>query len=223
MVALLVAVSIVGLVALDHFVLRRRREAAAAGAVRPALVPVSRAITTMPAGVFLQPTFTWTHVRKDGDLAVGVHPLVLGLVGVPFEFDLLKHGEHVEKNAPLIRIRKDNRSLTVRSPVTGTVTAVNEAPTGGTAWNGLDGPSGSWLYRVAPQRIGRDLPSWMIADEAREWTRQQYGKVRDYLLTAVGGGEVGVTMTDGGEIAVGILDGLDAGEWGNFERQFLDI
>ncbi|OGU08132.1 MAG: hypothetical protein A2W29_00590 [Gemmatimonadetes bacterium RBG_16_66_8] len=63
----------------------------------------------------------------------------------------------------------------------------------------------------------------MIADEAREWTRQQYGKVRDYLLTAVGGGEVGVTMTDGGEIAVGILDGLDAGEWGNFERQFLDI
>ena len=222
MVALMVALTILGFLALDYFVLRHRRQAdGAADAALPGLVPVSRAIDTMPAGVFLQPTYTWSRVRKDGDLAVGVHPLLLGLVGTPFHFELLKNGEQVEKGAPFIRIEKNGRRLTVRSPVAGVISAVNEAPSGNTVWNGLDGRHGSWLYRIAPEHVAQEVPTWLIADQARDWTRRQYQMVKDHLLAAAGGGEVGVTMTDGGDLPIGILGSLDAAVWDAFQNRFL--
>jgi glycine cleavage system H lipoate-binding protein len=223
MVALLVALTILGFLALDYFVLRPRRRAAEAADAAPlGLVPVTRAIDSMPNGVFLQPTYTWSRVLADGDLAMGVHPLLLGLVGGPLEIELLKNGERVEKGAPFVSLRKQDRRLTVRSPVSGTVTDVNEAPSGSPVWNGAVGPEGNWLYRVRPDRLAQEIPFWLIADQARDWTRRQYERIRNHLLAAVGGGEIGVTMTDGGDIAVGILDNLDAGVWDAFEHRFLN-
>ncbi|MBI3983260.1 MAG: hypothetical protein HY337_10120, partial [Gemmatimonadetes bacterium] len=70
--------------------------------------------------------------------------------------------------------------------------------------------------------LAQEIPFWLIADQARDWTRRQYERIRNHLLAAVGGGEIGVTMTDGGDIAVGILDNLDAGVWDAFEHRFLN-
>jgi glycine cleavage system H protein len=222
MVALLVALTILGFLALDHFVLRpRRRIAEAADAAPLGLVPVTPAIDTMPAGVFLQPTYTWSRVLLDGDLVLGVHPLLFGLVGGPLQVETLRNGDRVEKGAPLVRLKLNDRRLTVRSPIAGTVTDVNQAPATRPEWNGVSGADGGWLYRLRPDRLAHEIPFWMIADQARDWTRRQYDRIREHLLAAAGGGEVGVTMTDGGDLPVGILGHLDAEVWDAFERRFL--
>lgn len=222
MVALLVVFTILALLAADYFLLRPRRRVEEPEHIPlPGLEPLSAAIEQLPAGVFLQPTFTWSRIRPDGDLLVGVHPLLFGLVGAPYAIELLPNGEHVGKGTPLARIKKGGRSLTVRSPVGGRITEVNRAIAGETEWKGLNGGNGSWLYRIAPERVASEIPTWMIAERAVEWTAREYQRVREGLLELAAGPEMVRTMMDGGEIPAGVLASLDDTGWTVFERMFL--
>jgi glycine cleavage system H lipoate-binding protein len=221
MVALLVAVTILALVAADYFLLKPRRAETEEDIPLPGLEPLSAAITRLPAGVFLQPTFTWSRIRPDGDVLLGVHPLLFGLVGAPYDIERLPGGERVEKGAPLVRIRKGARSLTVRSPVAGRIAEVNRVIAGETEWNGHKGDGGSWLYRVVPEHVASEVPGWLIAESAAEWTRRQYERMREMLQSLAAGPELAATMADGGEIPAGILTRLDDATWTAFEQTVL--
>ncbi|MBI2072484.1 MAG: hypothetical protein HYT81_05520 [Gemmatimonadetes bacterium] len=222
MVALLVVVTILALLAADYFLLRRGRHVEELEQVPlPGLEPLSAAITHLPAGVFLQPTFTWSRIRPDGDLLVGVHPLLFGLVGAPYGLELLPNGGHLGKGAPLARITKGGRSLTVRSPVVGRIAEVNRAIAGETDWKGQNGGNASWLYRIIPEQVGREVSSWMMAEQAADWTRRQYQRLREHLSTLAVGPELVRTMADGGEVPAGILAALDDAAWARFEATFL--
>jgi glycine cleavage system H lipoate-binding protein len=223
MVALLVALTIIALVAADYFLLRPRRAARPAeeDAPLPGLEPLSAAIDRLPAGVFLQPTFTWSRIRPDGEVLLGVHPLLFGLVGAPYDVERLPGGEHVEKGAPLVRIRKGDRRLTVRSPIAGRIAEVNRVVSGETDWTGLQHDGGSWLYRIVPERVAGEVPTWLIGESATEWTRRQYQRVREQLATLAGGPGLAGTMADGGEIPAGILARLDDAAWTAFDRAVL--
>jgi glycine cleavage system H lipoate-binding protein len=223
MVALLVALTIVALVAADYFLLRPRRAANLdEGEIPlPGLEPLSTALDRLPAGVFLQPTFTWSRIRPDGDILLGVHPLLFGLVGAPYDVERLPGGEHVEKGAPLVRIRKGDRRLTVRSPVAGRIAEVNRVVAGETDWTGLTDERGGWLYRIVPERVAGEVPTWFIGESATEWTRRQYQRLREQLTALAGGPDLAGTMADGGEIPTGILARLDDAAWTAFERAVL--
>lgn len=219
MVAVLVVLTIVALLAADYFLLRpRRHDEDAEGIPLPGLEPLSAAVTHLPAGVFLQPTFTWSRIQPDGHLLMGVHPLLYGLVGAPYQIELLRSGEQVGKGAALARIKKGNRTLTVRSPIVGRVVEVNRAITGETDWKG---PEGGWLYRLAAEQVAAEVPRWMMADQAREWTSRQYTRLREHLMTMAVGPEIVRTMADGGEVPAGILATLDESAWTEFEHTFL--
>ncbi len=222
MVALLVVLTILALLAADYYLLRpRRREEGMEEIPLPGLEPLSAAIEHLPAGVFLQPTFTWSRIQPDGHLLLGVHPLLFGLVGAPYQIELLPSGEQVGKGAPLARIKKGGRSLTVRAPLAGRIAEVNRVIAGETDWKGLNGQNGGWLYRFAPDGAADEVPGWMIADEAREWTRRQYQRLREHLSGLAVGPEMVRTMADGGEVPAGILATLDDAAWTTFEQAFL--
>jgi len=221
MVVLLAVLTVAALIALDYFVLRKRRAEGPAEVRLPGLEPLSQLTEGVPEGVFLQPTYTWTRIREDGDLMVGVHPLLLGLLGAPYQYELLGNGSSVEKGAPLIQLERGGRRLSVPSPVEGRVTAVNRRSTGETQWKGLEAPDGSWLYRIRPERVEQEVPAWMIADAAIGWTKQQYEGIRSYLTRAASLDEVGVTMADGGDIPIGVLASLDDVGWTGFQSTFL--
>jgi glycine cleavage system H lipoate-binding protein len=223
MVVLLAVLTVVALIALDYLVLRKRRANQPVEIRLPGLEPLSHMIDQVPDGVFLQPTYTWTRIREDGDLLIGVHPLLLGLLGAPYRFELLGNGSAVEKGMPLIGLERNERRLSVPSPVDGRVTAVNRRSTGETQWKGLEAPDGSWLYRIRPARVQQEVRGWMIADAAVAWTKQQYEGIRDYLTRVAGLGEVGVTMADGGDVPIGVLASLDDAGWNGFQDTFLSM
>ena len=215
--------TVVALIALEFLVLRKRRRPAGEPALRlPGLEPLSRAIRLVPGGVFLQPTFTWARIREDGELVVGVHPLLLGVVGAPYEIERLAEGEEVQKGDPLVRIGRGRRRLVVRSPVAGRITAVNRVVEGETDWRAVEGKNGSWLYRLVPQHVAHEVPNWMIADRAVEWTRHAYERIRTSLVHVTGIGAVGPAMADGGDIPVGVLESLDDAAWQQFQSDVLD-
>jgi len=222
MVMVLVVLTFAAFIALDYFVLSKRPAEALsmAGAAMP-LEPVLVAGQQVPDGVFLQPQFTWGRFGARGEVYLGVHPMLLGLVGAPSAVAFLEVGKRIVKGEPLARLERAGRRLTVRSPVTGVVEQVNRSAEGGTRWSGSEGNDGAWLYRIQPDRVAEEVPRWFLGEQAAEWTKRRYHELRAYLQDAVASGHLGTVMADGGELPQGILAEMDESVWTGLDDRFL--
>ena len=219
MVVMLVVLTFAVFIALDYFVLRKRYALATDTSPATAgVAPLWAAQEQVPAGVLLHPTFTWSRAAASGSMLLGIHPMLLELVGAPFTLEFRDPGEQVAKGDPLVRVTREDRHLTVRSPVGGWVMAVNREAKGGTRWNGNHD---AWLYRLEPEGVADEMPSWFSGDRAAQWTRRQYEQLRSYLHDAVTDGHLGAVMADGGDLPAGILGDMDARVWAGLEDRFL--
>ncbi|UCC72570.1 MAG: hypothetical protein JSV86_19770 [Gemmatimonadota bacterium] len=218
MLGVICAVIAIVVITAHHFLIERPRHRAEPP---PGPIPLSAAMGRLPKGIFLQSTYTWSTIRASGELLVGVHPILLSLVGAPHKLELLAHNGRVEKGEPFIRIGEADRCLTLHSPVTGRVLAQRHVAKDEMRWDSMTEEDGGWLCRIRPENMAEEIPTWMIADRALEWTKRKYGEIRDHLLKAVAERELTLTMADGGEIPVGILAEFDGSEWQAFQDAFL--
>jgi glycine cleavage system H lipoate-binding protein len=217
-------VTVVVALAAYHILIERPRRVASRELQRRAPagpVRLEDVVGPVPGGVFLQNGFTWSRVIPDGAVEVGVHPMLVGLVGEEPELVLDDPGCRVERGEPFMRIGQGERELQVPAPVTGRITARNHFPRTDLGWNELRDSDESWLYRVEPDDLARDVPSWMIGTQAADWTRNRYERIREHLQHAVAEGETGLALADGGAVPFGALDELDPEAWLKFEQAFL--
>lgn len=218
MVVIFVALTILALVALDYFVIHPKQQKNSEEMSIGEIIPLSETLKNIPAGVFLQPSFTWTKIQDDGAIKIGLHPMLLGLVGAPYEIELLQDKEHVEKGDPLMRINKDGRYITLKTPVSGEVLKYNQALIGETDWQHLNA---SWLYKIKPVNVQTELPEWHYVEDSREWMNDRYQKIKSFIFDKTAPTSVGVTLADGGDVPVGILSELDDKAWSEFKNEFL--
>ena len=102
MLAAVFFVIVLALLTGHYFLVERPRRLSDASAAGPLALPLRELITRLPAGIFLQPTFTWGQVRSGGDVEIGVHPMLLSLLGPNPQVEMPSAGEHVEKGEPLM-------------------------------------------------------------------------------------------------------------------------
>lgn len=206
-----------------HYLLvdRPREARARDGAPQPRPITLSDAVSGLPESVFLQPTFTWTRMRRNGEIFLGLHPMLTSLVGVDYTLELLADEGEVEKGSPLVRIHSGDRELRVVSPVDGRIVEGNTDFTPLPGWTGYTMRGGSWVYRIQPRRVKSEIPLWLKGEEASAWAHQQYRRIRDFLFQSDVHHEVGVAAPDGGELPAGILRELDASVWKGFQASFL--
>lgn len=218
--ALFVIVAAILIIA-HHFLIARPRQRAAALQVAGTgkRAPPAVTLAPVPKGIFLQPTYTWSQITSGGELLLGVHPLLLNLVGSPQEIEVVAK-ERVERGMPLFSVRKKDRHLTINSPVTGTLRAAREVEDGDATWGEIDDGS-RWLCRVEPEHVEDEISTWMSGDRAEAWSSGQYTEIRDHLLSLGADSELGMTLADGGAIPAGALAQLDEAEWKAFELRFL--
>jgi len=209
---------IVVVLLIGHYVLvERPRRVAGADARGPLAMPLRDLVTRLPAGVFLQPGFTWAQVRSSGDVQVGVHPLLLSLIGNRPDVEMRGPGEHVNKGDPLVTLRSGERRLVVRSPVAGRVTASGASAPQDTVWQARSEKT----CVIRPEDLPAELPSWMIGKAAADWSRVQYGRIRDYLMSRSVDPQTGLALADGGELPIGVLAQVAEADWADFEARFL--
>jgi len=224
MVMTLVLLTFVVFIGLDYFVFSRDRAAETATELirtesAPEPLPTVRQRT--PVGIFLQPTFTWSRFGSAGEVYLGVHPMLVGLIGEACEYETRNAGESIAKGEPLMRLRQGDHHLTVLSPIAGKVEHVNRLQTGEARWRDLQENDGGWLYRIQPERAADEVPAWMVGERAAEWTRRQYEQLRAYLHDTLAESHLGVVMADGGDLPVGVLVGMEDQVWTGLQDRFL--
>ncbi|MFZ0389685.1 MAG: hypothetical protein WAN36_04425 [Calditrichia bacterium] len=219
MVVLFVIATILLFLSVDFLIQRRKKVGLAAEPVVEKLT-LSKMFHLMPAGVFLQPTFTWSKILNSGNLLVGLHPVLLGLVGEPDEIEMLPDNTPVKKGDTLFSIRSKGRLLPVKSPVDGIITDVNQNIAAKEAtWQDL---SEVWFYTIHPEKVSAEVGAWMIAEKSREWLDEKFQQMKSFFMETVPATQTaGVTMADGGDMPVGVLSQFDEKTWRRFEETFI--
>ena len=103
MITALFVLTVVGALTLHYFFVERPRVAEVrATQPVPNAITLTEAMEELPRGVFLQPTFTWTRIRKNEELFLGVHPLLMSLVGSSHKLELQADESRLKKGDPLL-------------------------------------------------------------------------------------------------------------------------
>jgi glycine cleavage system H lipoate-binding protein len=211
---------VITMIVAHHFLIAERRERATEARSLTALGPLSALLPRFPDDVLFQPGFTWSRSNEKGGQVVGVHPLLLGLVGSPYELEVVA-GFKVEKGSPLIRVNKGDRSLSLRSPISGRVMETRELTDRGDS-EARKSDWDHWVCRVEPEDAEPRDSLWMSGDRALEWTQQMYADIRDHLMRGGVARGLGFALADGGELPLGVLGDLESWEWTAFQETFLD-
>lgn len=221
MVAVFVLATIIAAVAIEYF--RTRRVAQPAPEARAA---ADRFV--VPRGFFLGKGHTWAELLTNGEVRVGADDFLQKLVGSVDSVEFVPADGQVKKGEPLFRLRKENRVLTILSPITGKIVEVNRSLAKHPGVINSDPYLAGWVALVDPTNIGAELKLMSVADEASKWLRGEVSRFRNFIKDQAAkmlGEEqyaaVGVTLLDGGTPMAGVLEKTDAETWSAFEQNFL--
>lgn len=219
MVALMVVLTIIVFVTIDYFI-QKKKQIGFAAERTISRMPLSKIFDLIPKGIFVQPTLTWSKLLDSGELVLGIHPVLMGMIGEPDEIELIKVGESIEKGDVMAVVKKGNRVLRIKSPIRGRVIGLNEELMADPTWENV---SHNWVYMLEPQNVAQEIPNWLVAEKAYQWTRDRYQQIKQFFMSLLPQTQAGVTMADGGDIPVGILSEFDEKVWNEFEKKFCEM
>ena len=220
MVAIFVMATIITAVAIEYF---RTRKAAPATA--PVALPERFVI---PRGFFLGKGHTWAELLTDGSVRIGADDFLQKLVGTVDKIEIIPTNNEVRKGEPLFRLQKGNRVLTIPSPISGTISELNETVLTHPQAINRDPYLAGWIAMIEPNNISTELKLMSVADEATQWLRNEISRFRNFIkdqaVKMLGEEQyatVGVTLLDGGFPMTGVLEKTDDATWKAFEQNFL--
>jgi glycine cleavage system H lipoate-binding protein len=217
MVVIFVILTIALFVTVDYFI-QKRKNIGYASEPKSISLPLSQVLQMIPKGVFLQPSFTWSKIQENGNLAIGLNPMLLGIVGEPDDITLISNSQQVKKGDPLFQIRKGEKKLAIKSPVDGIIMNLNSQVLQNPSWESV---SQNWLYTIKPENVAQEIPLWYIAENAKNWVNEKYKQVKEFFMESLPQTQLGVTMADGGDLPTGILAHFDQGVWDKFQNQVI--
>jgi len=216
MVVVLFILMVVVVVAAEWIAARKRR-AEATKAVAEAL---SRDRLSIADGLFYAPGHSRSALDAEGTLAVGADDLLLQLIGRVERVDLPDAGARLERGDPLFTIWNGRRSVTVPSPVSGKVEALNTGVIESPAM--LMSARDGWAVRIRPEALADSIDGMSIGAGAREWFDRELARLRDFFADlAMAPALSSATLQDGGMPVRGALGHLDDESLNRFQEEFL--
>ena len=176
-----------------------------------------------PEGMFFARSHTWLNLFPSGKVRLGLDDFVGRLLEQPEITYLKREGEPVKRGERIMVLTEGARSLTVRSPIDGSILSRNEKLKKNPALLKEQLFSDGWAYAIKPQRSS-DLKLMLLGDETRSWMRNEFGRLRDVFAGMGANSDVlPALLQDGGAPVAGALKHMDEGVWKKFEEAFLEV
>lgn len=221
MVALFVIFTVVVCIGVDSIIQWRRARNEAV----PALDQVGDYLfqdLNVPAGVYLDGGHTWVELEPEGDVHVGVDRFAESVLGRIDAVELPEVGREVRRGERLFSLVQGDRVAEFTAPVDGVVRSVDRLLARHPQSVKADPYSAGWICRLAPKNLSRNLKKLRIAEEARDWLKEEAERFQDFFAARpLEQTALGAVMQDGGQPTGGVLEWMDDETWRRFNDEFL--
>lgn len=213
MVYIFVILTLIIAVLIEHIVSKQRKTA---DAITAAALPIfNKSSIYAPSGYSLSKYHTWVHPDENA-VKVGIDNFAVKALGKIFVRNIVNPGKAVKKGDTIIKGEVHGKQINFKSPVSGTIKAVNKLLFGNAV---KDAYGKDWGLVIEKKANGENLLS---GSQAHNWLKKEMRKLKDFLAESSFAPEaVGVTMYDGGNIVEGVLSSLNSDVITDFEKEFL--
>jgi glycine cleavage system H protein len=166
--------------------------------------------------VAVYPGHSWASISPE-NVAVGADDLLQAVLGPVEAVELPPAGSRVERGGCLFALRRADRRVEVRSPVSGTVTAANQALLQHPELINQRPFTGGWAVRLRADKVREDRHCLLEGKAARGWFRHEI----DRLIAAVPSHTaVASALPDGGAVVPDLYRQIDDGTWKRLSATF---
>ena len=224
MVAIMVALTIIGFVVLDLVIqsvkVKRARQ--------EQLVRLDFSDFSVPVNTFFYPGHTWVNILPSGEVRVGLDDFARKVIGDIEAVEIPSRGKALKQGEKAFTVKSGNKTLSFLSPVDGEVTGINNVMLANPVQAARNAYNSGWILILKPTNLAANLKIMKIAEEAVAWLKAEIRRFREFAL-----GEnlhfvkdelqyeVGRTSQDGGCLTEGMLGRMDEKAVRFFEEEFL--
>ena len=213
MVAILVLLTILTFLTLDHLAHQRALRGAAVAPSPPKSAwpdPVA-----VPPGLFWSRWHTWVQLEPQGEVRVGAGLLPVAALGGVDRIETPTSGQEVRAGETVATLHRGARQIRLRAPIAGVIEATNPRIAHAPDTLGRDPFGEGWLCSIRPRGLASALHGLRVAEDARDWLRGEFRRVCDFLalLRLRDPARPAVAMADGGVPVAGFADALGDPEW----------
>ncbi len=163
----------------------------------------------LASGVALHSSHSWARIFPR-HVFVGADDLVQAALGPVQAVDLPQVGQRVEEGDRLFQLRRGNRSVEVRAPMTGTVVARNESLLRHPGLVNEEPFNRGWVVRLRAENIVAGRRRLRDGTAARTWFEHEI----DRLMASLHGEEtVATSLADGGDLVDDLYRHIDDDAW----------
>lgn len=127
----------------------------------------------VPSGLFISDDHMWVGIFANGLLQAGVDDFAQKIFGSVDDIELPESGTAVRRGDPLVTLVRNGHRITLPSPVTGRVVAVNEELEHRPEMVNLRPYETGWVCWIEPDDLPAELPSLRIGANATAWYEQE--------------------------------------------------
>jgi glycine cleavage system H lipoate-binding protein len=190
--------------------------------------PVPRALQlpdwlsrVVPLGILVDPAHVWLHREKDQLVRLGGDGFAVAALGKPDKVTVLARTGAVARGDALVELSRGDRSVTLRSPVRGTLVESNAALA---AKDVIEDPFGRGWFAIVRSRGELTEDGRQRADHVPAWLASEWRRLREFVLErarlAV---PAAATMADGGSLQPGFLPQLSGPDCLLLEQTFFAV
>lgn len=209
------------LVLIPFWLILKRREGIS---LAQPILNLSAKIMNTPLGVFFNPNHTWTYLEPSGQAKIGLDQIIANIAG-DFSFRILaKPGTSVCKFDPIARIQQGDKTLIVRSPISGIVQDANLELENDAGDLIQDPFESGWILAVEPEDWKADTQKCILGEQARSWLRNELNHIRDFIVKQSQTDDshsYPLALQDGGEPGQNALSHLSDAGWQHFQDRFM--
>jgi glycine cleavage system H lipoate-binding protein len=173
--------------------------------------------------VFISAGHVWANVTVPGLVRIGIDDFARKMIGRVDAIEFPAKGSLVKKGERLFVIRQGERRAIFKTPITGSIHAVNADLAQNLAWLEKQPYERGWICSIKPAQLAVELEHLKIGENAATWYRQEIKRIRELLAPASGNGHNGhpIELPAIAHLVEGQLEEVDEKIWEKFSTSFL--
>ncbi len=211
MIALLIVLTFVVAILIDHLLLRQPvliAEEANPAAERPRLLPSIVGGFAVPENLKYHPGHTWAAAETANLVRVGIDDFAAKVAGDIDSIDVPTRGQWIRQGQKLISMHRGGRNIEIVSPIEGTVVDVNDAALQQPKLAHDDPYGDGWLVQVNSPDAKTNFRNLLSGNLARRWMEDAAARLRAMIPATAG-----AFAQDGGIVTTNLLDQIPENDW----------